>query len=88
MKSMTTRSVTKLSLATAAAALFAAAVVPAAHASDSATVKCMGINACKGQSKCATAENACAGQNACKGHGWLPTASASECTSKGGTVLK
>lgn len=84
------KSVTKLSLATAAAALFSAAVVPAVHAADagSATVKCMGINACKGQSKCKTAESACAGQNSCKGKGWLVVPSASECTAKGGTVIK
>lgn len=89
MKSTTTNSISKLSLAAAAAALFSAAVVPAVHAAEggSATVKCAGINACKGQSKCATAENACAGQNSCKGKGWLPTASASECTEKGGKVI-
>ena len=83
------KSMTKLSLATAAAALFSAAVVPAVQAAESGStaIKCAGINACKGQSKCATAENACAGQNSCKGKGWLPAASASECTEKGGKVL-
>lgn len=83
------KSITKLSLATAAAALFSTAVVPAAFAGDKTegTVKCMGINSCKGTSKCQTAENACAGQNVCKGHGWITAASAEECTSKGGTVL-
>ncbi len=81
--------ITKLSLATAAAALFSTAVVPATFAGEQAdsSVKCMGINACKGQSKCKTAESACAGQNACKGHGWVKAASAEECTSKGGTVI-
>lgn len=90
MKAVTNRSFTKLSLATAAAALFSAAVVPAVHADEagSKSVKCMGINACKGQSKCATAENACAGQNSCKGHGWLPAPSEAECTAKGGKVVK
>ena len=90
MKSITTRSIAKLSLATAAAALFSAAVVPAVHAADagSTQVKCMGINACKGQSKCKTAENACAGQNSCKGHGWLLSPSASECAAKGGKVIQ
>lgn len=82
-------SITKISLATAAAALFSTAVVPTAIAQDKVdtSVKCMGINACKGQSKCQTAENACAGQNVCKGHGWIKVASAEECTSKGGKVL-
>ncbi len=90
MKSMTTRSMSKLSLATAAAALFSAAVVPAVHAADggSAAVKCFGINACKGQTKCKTADNACAGQNVCKGHGWLLAPSAAECTAKGGKVIE
>lgn len=95
MKSITTRSsatlsIKKMSLAAAAAALFSAAVVPAVHAADagSATVKCMGINACKGQSKCKTTENACAGQNSCKGKGWLVVPSASECTQKGGKVIQ
>ena len=84
------KAITKLSIATAAAALFASASVPFVNAAEegSATVKCMGINACKGQSKCKTAENACAGQNSCKGKGWLLSPSASECTAKGGTVIK
>jgi hypothetical protein len=81
------KSVSKLALATAAAALFSGAIAPVVHAEEG-SVHCMGINACKGQSKCATAENACAGQNKCKGHGWLPVASAEECAAKGGTVAK
>ncbi len=83
------KTMTKLSLATAAAALFSTAIVPATFAGDKTegSVKCMGINACKGQSKCQTAESACAGQNACKGHGWVKAASEEECTSKGGTVI-
>ena len=81
----------KLALAASAAALFAAAAATPAFAGDtgqSATVKCQGINACKGQSKCKTATNACAGQNACKGQGWLLSPSADECTKQGGTVIK
>lgn len=90
MKTSTTASIKKVSLAAAAAALFSAAVVPAVHAADagSTQVKCMGINACKGQSKCKTAESACAGQNSCKGHGWLVVPSESDCTAKGGKVIK
>lgn len=78
----------KLSLATAAAALFSVAAVPAAFAGEegSSAVKCAGINSCKGQSACQTAESACAGHNACKGKGWVKVASADECTEKGGTV--
>jgi len=81
--------VSKIALASAAAALFSTAVVPSVFADEgSSGVKCQGINACKGQSKCKTAANACAGQNACKGHGWLVTATAEECTAKGGTVIE
>jgi hypothetical protein len=81
----------KLALAASAAALFAGAMsspVFADEAQSSTSVKCMGINGCKGQSKCKTASNACAGQNSCKGMGWLVTSSAEECTQKGGTVIK
>jgi hypothetical protein len=80
---------TKLSLAAAAAALFSTAVVPTVQAGDSGStsVKCSGINSCKGTSKCATADSACAGQNSCKGHGWITSPSAEECEAAGGTVL-
>lgn len=81
---------TKLALAASAAALFSTAAVTVttvAHAGEG-SVKCMGINSCKGTSKCATADSACAGQNSCKGHGWLPTKTAEECEAKGGTVKK
>jgi hypothetical protein len=47
---------------------------------------CMGINSCKGQSACKSANNACKGQNSCKGQGWLPAKSEAACVSKGGTV--
>lgn len=52
-----------------------------------ATVKCAGINSCKGQGACASATNACASLNACKGQGWVGTATDKECTDQGGTVL-
>jgi hypothetical protein len=32
--------------------------------------KCIGANACKSKSGCATEGNACAGQNGCKGKGY------------------
>jgi len=84
------KTINKIALATATAALFSAAIMPeamAAKAKEETSVKCQGINSCKGQSKCKTADNACAGQNSCKGKGWLPTATAQECTDKGGTVV-
>lgn len=60
---------TGIALATAAAAMFALAPLPATAAEK--TVKCMGVNACKGKSSCKGAESAGKGQNSCKGHGWV-----------------
>ena len=59
-------------IALAAASLFAAACSKPADSSKStmpaagektASVHCMGVNACKGQGSCKTAQNACKGQN-------------------------
>ncbi len=72
-------------IATAAAGFFALAPVSGAFAADEG-VKCMGANACKGQSACKTASSECKGLNECKGQGWSPAASAEECESMGGTV--
>jgi hypothetical protein len=78
-------------LASAVGALF---IAGAAFAQDSApssgaqaqasSVKCMGANACKGQSACKSADNSCKGQNACKGKGFVATSSQDACTQKGG----
>jgi acetate kinase len=60
-------------LAAAAAALFTAGIgAGAAQAADenTETVKCQGVNACKGHSDCATAKNDCSGKNSCRGKGW------------------
>ena len=73
-------------VAAAAAALLATGFSGATIAGQSeATVKCSGVNACKGMSACATATNACAGHNSCKGQGWIKT-SKEECDKKGGKV--
>ena len=74
-------------LAAAAAALFATGVVTYTSSAHAGGVHCGGINSCKGQTACKTASNACKGQNSCKGQGYLETASADECTAKGGKVL-
>lgn len=86
-------------IAITAAGLFAAAcggapksadsqsTTPAATGEQTAAVHCLGINSCKGQASCKTEKNACKGQNECKGQGFVETASADECTSKGGTVM-
>ena len=54
------------------------------------TVKCSGVNSCKGHGECASADgsHACAGKNECKGKGWVKVKSEEECTKKGGTVVK
>jgi hypothetical protein len=80
-------------LASAAATLFLATAVLAqesgtmssnASQAQSASVKCVGANACKGQGACKSAQNDCKGQNACKGKGFIKTSSNDECTQKGG----
>ncbi len=60
-------------LASAAATLFVAGVGGGANTASAGhhEVKCEGVNACKGQSACATADNACSGHNSCKGKGFL-----------------
>lgn len=78
---------TSMALAAAAAALFV--TLPAACSQETSTTagdvqgKCIGGNACKGQSACATATTSCAGQNACKGEGFTTTTK-SECDEAGG----
>ncbi len=67
---MVHRKHSSVALATAAALLFSTAPL-ATLAADTATIKCEGGNACKGQSECSTATNACAGQNSCKGQGYV-----------------
>lgn len=77
---------TKIAIAAAAAALFAAGTV-ATVAQAQGTLKCAGINACKGQSACKTAGSSCKGMNACKGQGWTSMSTSLECTTKGGRIL-
>jgi len=76
---------TGIALATAAAAMFAAAPVSAGDNGGS-TVKCMGVNACKGMSSCKTADSACKGQNSCKGHGFVKIRDKETCEQLGGEV--
>jgi len=72
-----------------AAALFAvgASVSTTVQAAEDGSVKCAGVNTCKGTSECATAKSDCKGHNSCKGQGWVKK-TAAECTSAGGTILK
>ena len=52
----------------AAALILAGCASTGAKTADasSASVACVGVNSCKGQSDCKTAGNACKGQNSCK----------------------
>ena len=76
-------------IAGAALSLLAAGPAMAEHHEGGGDVKCQGINACSGQGECGAADGShdCGGKNSCKGKGWVKTASAKECTDKGGTVL-
>ncbi|MHB8730012.1 MAG: BufA2 family periplasmic bufferin-type metallophore [Sulfuricaulis sp.] len=73
------KKLTGLAIATAAAGLFATAAMSTASAAEAAKIHCNGVNQCKGQTACQTANNACKGQNSCKGKGWLYMTQA-ECT--------
>jgi hypothetical protein len=79
------KKLTGLALATAAAGLFAAAGSGNAYAGTESKIQCAGVNACRGQSECATINNECQGHNDCKGEGWLYT-TADECRAKGGRI--
>lgn len=70
-------------LATAALAQEAASPSGGSVASVS-TVKCFGVNSCKGHGSCKSAHNDCKGQNACKGKGFVENLSADQCTEQGG----
>jgi hypothetical protein len=83
-----------IQLASAAAALaFSAMTIAAPSPSGSSgkaiaagdKVHCYGINSCKGQADCKTANNACKGQGSCKGQGFKGVAAA-ECLKDGGTI--
>jgi hypothetical protein len=67
-----------MAVATAAAMLFGTGVISTAFAGTDGKEHCAGVNACKGQSACKSANNACKGQNSCKGKGFLEMSKA-EC---------
>jgi hypothetical protein len=54
-----------------------------------ASIKCTGINTCKGTSECGGGPggSGCHGQNTCKGNGWVSAPTEAACTGKGGKVL-
>ena len=49
------------------------------------TVKCYGVNSCKGTADCKTTEHECKGMNTCKGQGFKALA-AGQCLKRGGTI--
>jgi uncharacterized membrane protein len=49
------------------------------------TVKCVGVNDCKGKGTCKSAKNDCKGQNACKGQSFAELTQKA-CLEKGGKV--
>lgn len=75
-----------LALAAAAATLLASGCASLCPG-EQASVKCAGVNACKGSSSCATPDNSCKGHNKCQTQGWS-WMSKSECMAKGGTVME
>ena len=80
---MNVKTTSSLTLAAAAAAMFALA--PVSAGAQEATVKCVGGNTCKGHSDCKTATSDCKGLNACKGQGFVMITEAA-CNEAGGTV--
>ena len=70
MSKTVTLSVSGAAIAAAAAMLFTMAPISSASAADEAKIHCTGVNACKGQSACKSANNSCKGQNSCKGKGF------------------
>ncbi len=85
---LTTPTKSSLAIAAAAAALFTLGAAPMAQAATDASIKCSGVNSCKGTSECKTAKSECKGHNSCKGEGWVTKKSAEECTKEGGKVVK
>ena len=57
-------------IAAAAATLFLAGATMSSPTYAAGEGKCVGANACKGQSACKGGANSCKGQNACKGQGF------------------
>ena len=83
--------ITGAALATAVALMFVGNAMAADSSSSdasSAQVKCVGGNACKGQSACKSASSSCKGQNACKGKGFVMSSNEKDCKAAGGTVEK
>jgi len=65
-----TRKLSGVAIAAAAASLFAMGYSAPVLADDAGKIHCEGANGCKGKSDCKSAKNSCQGQNSCKGQGF------------------
>lgn len=74
-------------LAAAAAAFVVGTTLSVPSAQADYTVKCFGLNACKGHGACKSTGNACKGKNACKGQGFQMS-SKEKCKAKGGSTAR
>ena len=81
---LTAKSGATLAAAAGALLLSNVFVAPVAVAAE-ADIKCVGVNACKGNSSCKSATNSCKGLNSCKGQGFVALTEA-QCTQVGGKV--
>ena len=78
-----------ISILTAAALSFATLPATSALAKGQInSVKCYGINSCKGMSECKTAKNSCKGMNSCKGQGLALVASKKTCEDANGAMTE
>ena len=82
---MTSRS--GAAIAAAAATLFLAGATMSTVTYAACEGKCVGANACKGQSACKGGASSCKGLNACKGQGFSQT-SEKACTAMGAKFVK
>jgi len=69
---------------TAAALIVSGTLATSAFAAGGTEGKCFGVNGCKGQGACKTAQNDCKGHNACQGKGFIVMTD-TECAEKSGT---
>lgn len=81
----TTKRLMLLSAVASFAALAGDKPMPAKAEKETASVRCEGINECKGKGACGGATHACAGQNECKGKGWI-LVSEKDCKAKNGKI--
>ncbi len=82
------RAVLGAAVASALGSLLASGVAYAAEKEGKTaekTIKCLGVNDCKGKGSCKSAKNDCKGQNACKGQSFAQLTEKA-CRDKGGTV--